>query len=345
MAVSQESFIEKYVCFVTKNPLLANEIEVGLKWASYIIAGRFSQSPVVTELIHCSSKLLTLLNDSILRKSAGIPINVNVTVEKLKTFLTVLEYSEVFAEVAAHRLSGTRAKWLTVVLIHLTKCAIRLLLLLSPVEGGLHLSPPISPLNRKKDVPGVVEQTPKSSIQPLKTNKVEVTFTLRSTGRVMRTLEAAPPLVSRSWKLPESNESSTSSNSFCRTPTKLSGDQLTGEIMYMFRPLVHLASMGIFGEFSWKPLFIALGIDVTSLHLLKQKKDFNKAEKQELSRRALLLILYLLRSPFYDQYSKQRIINTLQSISNNVMGSGLLLRPLIDYIPEWQQLYFYSWSS
>lgn len=38
--------------------------------------GRFSQSPVVTELIHSSSKLLTLLNDSILRKSAGIPINV-----------------------------------------------------------------------------------------------------------------------------------------------------------------------------------------------------------------------------------------------------------------------------
>lgn len=40
MAVNQESFIEKYIYFVTKNPLLANEIEVGLKWVSYIIAGK-----------------------------------------------------------------------------------------------------------------------------------------------------------------------------------------------------------------------------------------------------------------------------------------------------------------
>ncbi|GIX86647.1 peroxisomal membrane protein PEX16, partial [Caerostris extrusa] len=81
------------------------------------------------------------------------------------------------------------------------------------------------------------------------------------------------------------------------------------------------------------------------LHLLKQKLDLNKGEKQEINRRALSLLLYLLRSPFYDQYSKQRIMIMLHIISNRVIGSGLFLRPLIEYIPEWQQQYFYSWSS
>ena len=36
--------------------------------------GRFSKSPVYTELIHSVSNLLTLFNDNILRKAADIPV-------------------------------------------------------------------------------------------------------------------------------------------------------------------------------------------------------------------------------------------------------------------------------
>ncbi|GFU00318.1 peroxisomal membrane protein PEX16 [Nephila pilipes] len=344
MAVNYREYFEKYTYFVTNNPLLANEVEVALKWASYIIAGRFSQSPVVTELVHSSSKLLTLLNDNILRRAAGIPINVDVTVEKLSLFLTIIEYSEVFAEVATNRIFGSRGKWLTVLLLHLVKFAVQLLLLLK-YDQGLHHSPPIPPLNRKKDVPELCKQS--GNTEPLPENysnsNVQVTFTLKTSGRVVRTVNAAPPLVSRSWQLPKIDEENYKASP--RSPSKLSGKFLSGEILHIVRPLVHLASMGAFGEFSWKPFFIAMGMDVTSLHLLKQKHDFNKAEKLEINRRALSLFLYLLRSPFYNRYSKQRIINILQSTSDRIIGSGLLLRPLIEYIPEWQQQYFYAWSS
>ncbi|XP_055948784.1 peroxisomal membrane protein PEX16-like [Argiope bruennichi] len=342
MAENYKQYIEKYRCFVTNNPLLASEIEVALKWASYIVAGRFSQSPVVSELIHSASKLMTLLNDSILRNAAGIPVHVNAVVEKLNAYLTIIEYTEVFAEVATHRIHGPRAKWLTVISIHILKFAIHLLLLFK-YKQGLHHSPPIPPLNRPKDIPELCKLSTNAGPVTENSPNVEVTFTLKTTGRVMRTLNAAPPLVSRSWQLPKVDEDNC--RSVHSSPAKLSGKYLTAEMLHTARPLVHLASMRAFGEFSWKPYLIALGMDLTSLHLLRQKSDFNKKEKQEINRRALSLLLYLLRSPFYDQYSKTRIINMLQGISNRLIGSGLLLRPLIEYIPEWQQQYFYAWSS
>ncbi|GIY04849.1 peroxisomal membrane protein PEX16, partial [Caerostris extrusa] len=256
MAVYCQQYIEKYRLFVTNNPLLASEVEVALKWASYIVAGRFSQSPVVTELIHSASKLLTLVNDSILRKAAGFSINTNSVVEKLKTYLAIIEYAEVFVEVGAHQISGTRGKWLTVILLHLIKFTINCLLLLKYNQGICH-SPPIQPLNRTKDIPELNRQS-----NPECYPNVEVTFTLSSSGRIVRSLHAAPPLVPRTWQVPKVDEDSYKAVRN-RVPSKLSGKYLTGEMLHLLRPLVHLASMGVFGEFSWKPFLIAMGIDVT----------------------------------------------------------------------------------
>ena len=41
-----------------------------------------------------------------------------------------------------------------------------------------------------------------------------------------------------------------------------------------------------------------------SLHLMGKVSHFNKAEKLELMRRRTVLLLYFLRSPFYDSYAK-----------------------------------------
>jgi len=41
-----------------------------------------------------------------------------------------------------------------------------------------------------------------------------------------------------------------------------------------------------------------------SLYLMGDSSQMNDFEREELKRRTLMMLLYLLRSPFYDRYSK-----------------------------------------
>lgn len=51
-------------------------------------------------------------------------------------------------------------------------------------------------------------------------------------------------------------------------------------------------------------LELALFPSPSSLSLLSDLKDLNRRERAELRRRTILLLYYLLRSPFYDRYSE-----------------------------------------
>lgn len=61
-------------------------------------------------------------------------------------------------------------------------------------------------------------------------------------------------------------------------------------------------------------------------------------------RRSFLLFYYLLRSPFYDRYSEEKILFILKFLADYVPGVGLVARPLMDYLPTWQKIYFYNWG-
>lgn len=80
--------------------------------------GRIHNSHVLSELIYCLSKLLVLFNDRIIRKSFGEGDSV---VEKIKLWLTVIEYSEVFCELSVQKLWGKTGKWFIVVVIQVFK--------------------------------------------------------------------------------------------------------------------------------------------------------------------------------------------------------------------------------
>ena len=79
--------------------------------------------------------------------------------------------------------------------------------------------------------------------------------------------------------------------------------------------------MVIFGQKSWKPWLISLAIDIfkydvtmdtscikcchgCSLQSFRHVNKLTKLERSEVLRRRLTLLLYLLRSPFYDAVTK-----------------------------------------
>ncbi|MGH0145693.1 UNVERIFIED_CONTAM: hypothetical protein FKN15_042882 [Acipenser sinensis] len=220
---------------------------------------RFADSHELSELVYSASNLLVLLNDGILRKGLCRSQPMSLSQEKLLTWLTVLEYVEVFTEMGAAKLYGERCRWVVIILIQLAKAVLRILLLFW-YKAGIQTSPPISPLDRETQL----------------------------------------------------------------------GCKVLG--------------LGVCGSRSWKPWIISGILDITNLSLMNDPKRLNRRERAEMRRRAFLLLYYLLRSPFYDRYSQTRIMFLLRLLADYVPGVGLVARPLLDYLPVWQKVYFYNWG-
>ena len=348
---------KKYRRFVLHNPETISKIESVLRALSYILSGRFGASEALSELVFSASQLLTLLNDGIFREGKS-KVTCDVACVKrhrILLWLTVVEYSEVFIELGASRLWAEAGKWIIVVILQIAKAALRFVLLFK-YKSGVQRTPLIPPLDRSnlvkredavdEDAANAGSGEEAEEAQPEEEEETDAVPTgsvwrgARS-GRLVRSLNATSGGSSRSWKLP--NETSQSKRAI--QPTDLSNRRLLAESLYISRPLIHITSMFVFGQASWKPWLLSCGVDVTSLAVMGDSSDFNEEERSELSRRTLLLLFYLLRSPFYDTYSKTRILGCLRFMSDTVPGLSFALNPLLDYLPTWQKIYFYNWSS
>ncbi|XP_010578513.1 PREDICTED: peroxisomal biogenesis factor 16 [Haliaeetus leucocephalus] len=314
------------------------------RWApagscSLPFAGRFSDSHALSELVYSASNLLVLLNDWILRKELQQSLPVSLPQQKLLTWLSVLECVEVFAEMGTARVWGEMGRWTIIVLIQLAKAILRLLLLLW-YKAGIQTSPPIVPLNREQQQPLHPQDMEDNS------SGKDQTYVGRRSSRVVRSLQSTPSLQSRHWGSPQQREESQSrrAEEMNQPPTPLGLQETIAESLYITRPLLHLLSLGVWGQRSWKPWLLSAVLDISSLSLLSDLKDLNRRERAELRRRTILLLYYLLRSPFYDRYSEGRILLLLRLLADYVPGIGFVTRPLMDYLPAWQKIYFYNWG-
>ena len=210
-------------------------------------------------------------------------------------------------------------------------------------------------LEREAEIEAEAEQVPvvananASGESATNSDADDATQTLRRSGRVMRTLEKAPPRSKRTW-LPPTHDpmfrQMINRSKANAPPSLLEDHQIIGEVLHIIRPVAHLSSVALFGETAWTPYLFSLGLDVSSLKLLHEpaNKMWTHNETVELGQRSFALLLYLLRSPFYDNYTKERILRTLSFLADKIPIFGRLIRPLVSYLPEWQKTYFYVWG-
>ncbi|XP_013116369.1 peroxisomal membrane protein PEX16 [Stomoxys calcitrans] len=334
--------LKSYESWVEKNPQTIGDFEMTAKWASYFVAGRITDSSIATELVYSLSNLLVLYNDRILSKIRSESNEYSSVAEttgtenfsyRLKVILTTLEYTEVFIEISAKRLFGPKGKWVFITLLQCFKAAGRYFIL-KHSSVRIVTSPALPPLNRKSLLK---KSNATSSTNQFGSDEHSVTFKLKRSGRLMRKVEGAPPLQYRTFKLEE--EVLTMQKR--QHPKAL----LQAEYLYIAKPLIHLVSMGLFGEKSWKQYVVSLAVDLASIKMYhKNRQQMSKEQQRILSHRCLNLCMYLMRSPFYENITQSRL-ETLLNLLGRVPIAKMLAGPLRDYIPHWQSIYFYIWST
>lgn len=341
-----KGMLKAYEAWVAKNPDVVGDFETTAKWVSYFIAGRISSSNVLSELVYTLSNMLVFYNDRIIERARNARENSVIQLQsklcyRLKVTLTTLEYSEVFIEISARRLFGQSGRWLVIALIQAFKAAGRFFIL-KHSTSDIITSPPIASLNRralgKQRKSSSADEVASSSSNDVLQSQHSITFQLKRSGRVIRKVEGAPPLQYRDFKLHIDNNEAEKT----QIPRKL----LQAEYLYISKPLIHLAAMGLFGQRSWKQYMVALSIDLYSIHLYRQHRDLmSKQQKLELSRRCINILYFLVRSPFYDNFTKSRLERVLDFVATSVPIAKVVAGPLKDYIPTWQSTYFYLWST
>lgn len=324
---SLQELYASYKRWVISNPGIVTDVETVATWSSYFVAGKINKSPIVSELVYSLSKLVSLFNDTLIKEAYGSEEPYYGLREQIKLWLTVIHYCEVFIELLVKNRWGSRGKWTAATLLQVFKCSSAFILLFRFKELPVS-HPPIAVLQRKKFTEG--KETDENS---------NAFFTLRRSGRVIRRVDGAPAVAFRDWE-----------------PVKIKDDRLVkgsnttdliyAESLYILKPLIHLAAMRVFGTKAWKQWFVALGVDLASMKLYnKHMNNLCYEQRLEISRRKLSLILYLLRSPMYNGYSKNVIENVLTSMSKKIPILSFINGPVIQYLSHWQDIYFYMWAS
>jgi hypothetical protein len=116
-------------------------------------------------------------------------------------------------------------------------------------------------------------------------------------------------------------------------------EHVVAEVLYILRPLIHLMLIRQYGWRSWRAWGTSLAVDLVSRQCMADPADEDDHEEQQ--RRMTLMLLYLVRSPFFD-FVIQRILARIEAAVRRIPVVGRLTGTTLDLVRFLQRYWFYT---
>jgi Peroxisomal membrane protein (Pex16) len=116
-------------------------------------------------------------------------------------------------------------------------------------------------------------------------------------------------------------------------------EHVVAEMLYILRPLIHLMLIRRYGWRSWRAWGTSLALDLVSRQCMADPADEDDHEEQQ--RRMTLMLLYLVRSPFFD-FVIQRILARVEAAVRRIPLVGRLTGTTLDLVRFLQRYWFYT---
>ncbi|KAG0240279.1 Peroxisomal membrane protein pex16 [Mortierella sp. GBA43] len=320
-------FLKKYESFICKNATQVSSIESTLRSLTYILPGRFDDSDLASEALFSTVNLLGIYHDTILTKHvASLPAahrpapsalnrytrdwqNSSPIYKRIVLVLTIIQYTEVLIEMSIQKKWGQQYKWRVITALEAIKAFGRLGLMRITSNRMI-----MYPVHTERDVdPSTLADLTEANLSVKESHWVGT-----RTGSTRLQLSAVQKAngKSKNSDVTEFLLSKVLTADVVRKPRDLvgmlRGIGAIGEYLFILRPLIYVLAMRKYGQKSWYPWFLSLAIELTSRRCIKHGfagrgsrcASGTPLEKDEMKRRLWLLLYYVLRSPFYDRFTK-----------------------------------------
>ncbi|KAJ1892295.1 hypothetical protein LPJ66_006430 [Kickxella alabastrina] len=361
--------LERYARFVVNNAAQVSSIENGLRTLTYVLPGRFADAEVASEAVYTLVSFIGTYHDGLLGKAAkrgllvdkqGRPVDIEASAfnryhgkqaqrsdiyRVAARLLSALQFSEKLVEMVVAKRLGERARWRAVTWIEIMKAALRMVLLQT---SGRRMVTGSVVQERMVD-PGQLGSLRKGQRQPAalqgrwRGGRSGVRFS--GVRDILSKSEGSASLGGVVTDAVRHAENVAPMGALVK-PYGACG--MAGELLFILRPLLYVLAMRRLGARSWRPWAGSLAAELVSRWLVARDLGASAGERSvehdEVSRRKRLLLYYLLRSPFFDRFTRGRLERVASWCSSKPLLSlvGSLIQ---DYQPLWRQYYFYTAAS
>ncbi|KAI8980920.1 peroxisome membrane protein [Pilobolus umbonatus] len=359
-----------YEEFLLKNASQITSIESSLRSLTYILPGRFHDAEFASQALYATLNLIGLYHNSILRRAAQAHAIENQTAvieesafnkyinfwssqSKLNstasTLLSVISYTQVLMEMAVVRQVDKKKHYQWVAWLETLKVILRLTLYQTTQQRMT-----IQPTHLERDVDP-------ASLVPVEKNGHQSAWTGKRTGMTVpsmaKTIDFNHGLKDKDafGDVADYLLSKTLTPEKVRKPSQMVQVQKKmaklGEIMYIIRPLIYVLSLLYWGRRSWKPWWISIIIESGSQLAIKKgyesrggRSTMLTLEKKEYNRRLKAMLFNIMRGAFYLKITRPRLEKFCNKAENKILIS-MLASILRDYLPLWENIYFYTSAS